>query len=115
MSRLPHNPHPGEILDEEFLKPASISQKTLADTIGVPSNRINAIVRGLRGISADTDLRLSRYFGLTKGFWLKLQNSFDLMEAERKSGQEIAKIKPHQKHHKSFVAEVGLSSRGLRG
>lgn len=65
MATLPHNPHPGEILDEEFLKPASISQKTLADAIGVPPNRINAIVKGLRGISADTDLRLSRYFGLT--------------------------------------------------
>lgn len=105
MSRLPHNPHPGEILAEAFLKPASISQKTLADAIGVPSNRINAIVRGLRGINADTDLRLSRYFGLTKGFWLKPQNSFDLMGAERKSGPEIAKIKPHQ----SFAAYMGLS------
>ena len=92
MATLPHNPHPGEILEEEFLKPAGISQKGLAEAIGVPSNRINAIVRGLRGISADTDLRLSRYFGLTKGFWLKLQNSFDLIEAERQSGAEIAKI-----------------------
>ncbi len=88
-----YNPHPGDILDREFLKPAGISQKRLAEAIGVPSNRINAIVRGLRGISADTDLRLSRYFGLAKGFWLKLQNSFDLMEAERKSGPEIARIK----------------------
>lgn len=97
MATVPHNPHPGEILEQEFLIPAGISQKMLADAIGVPSNRINAIVRGLRGISADTDLRLSQYFGLSQGFWLKLQNAFDLMEAQRKSGAEIAQIKPYRK------------------
>jgi len=95
MARVNYNPHPGEILVEEFLQPLGLSQKALAEAIGVPSNRINAIVRGTRNISADTDLRLSRYFGLSIGFWLRLQQSYDLMEAQKKAGAEIKKIKPH--------------------
>lgn len=70
--------HPGEILLEEFLKPMGISQYRLAKDISVPPRRINEIVHGKRGISADTSLRLERYFGLSEGFWLRLQARFDL-------------------------------------
>jgi len=95
------NPHPGEILQEEFLEPLVLSQNALAQAIGVPANRISGIVRGRRGISADTDLRLARYFGLSEGYWLRLQNSYDMMEAHRDAGSAISKIKPYpiDSHH----------------
>jgi len=96
MDMLLKNPHPGEILSEEFLKPLGLSQNRLASRIGVPSNRISELVRARRGITADTDLRLSRYFGLSEGFFLSLQNSFDMMEAKRMAGGNIAQITPHQ-------------------
>lgn len=70
--------HPGEILLEEFLKPMGISQYRLAKHIGVPPRRINEIVHGARAISADTALRLSRYFGTTETFWMNLQAHYDL-------------------------------------
>jgi addiction module HigA family antidote len=70
--------HPGEILLEEFLEPMDISQYRLAKAIGVPPRRINKIVQGKRAISADTALRLSRYFGLSERFWLNLQTRYDL-------------------------------------
>jgi len=70
--------HPGEILLEEFLKPMEISQYRLAKDIGVPPRRINEIVHGKRGVSADTALRLERFFGLSEGFWLRLQARYDL-------------------------------------
>jgi addiction module HigA family antidote len=70
--------HPGEILLEEFLKPMGISQYRLAKDISVPPRRINEIVHGKRGISADTSLRLERYFGLSEGFWLRLQARYDI-------------------------------------
>ena len=70
--------HPGEILLEEFLKPMGISQYRLAKDISVPPPRINEIVHGKRGVSADTALRLSRYFGLSEGFWIRLQARYDL-------------------------------------
>ncbi len=70
--------HPGEILLEEFLKPMGISQYRLAKDISVPPRRINEIVHGKRGVSADTALRLSRYFGLSEGFWIRLQARYDL-------------------------------------
>ncbi len=70
--------HPGEILTEEFLKPLKLSQYRLAKDINVPPRRINEIVLGKRSISADTALRLSRYFGTTPEFWLGLQNHYDL-------------------------------------
>lgn len=70
--------HPGEILFEEFLKPLGISQYKLAKDISVPPRRINEIVQGKRSISADTALRLSRYFGLSERFWLNLQSRYDL-------------------------------------
>ena len=70
--------HPGEVLEEEFLKPISLSQHKLAISIGAPPTRISKIVRGERSITADTALRLARYFGTSAKFWLALQTSYDL-------------------------------------
>jgi addiction module HigA family antidote len=70
--------HPGEILFEEFLKPLGVSQYKLAKDINVPPRRINEIVHGKRSVSADTALRLARYFGLSERFWLNLQSRYDL-------------------------------------
>ena len=70
--------HPGEILLEEFLKPMGLSQYALAKDISVPARRINEIVHGDRSISADTALRLSRYFGMSENFWMNLQARYDL-------------------------------------
>ena len=89
-----HNPTPGDILLEEFLKPIGMSQTALAKAIGVPPRRINEIVLGKRSVTADTDLRLARYWGLSEGFWLHLQIDFDLMEQRRKMGAELEKITP---------------------
>jgi addiction module HigA family antidote len=88
------NPHPGEILRSEFLDEIGMSQNRLAEAIGVPPNRIHAIVNGTRDVTADTDLRLCRFFGLSDGFFLRLQNSFDTMEAKRQIASQVAKIKP---------------------
>ncbi|HQQ64194.1 MAG TPA: HigA family addiction module antitoxin [Pseudomonadales bacterium] len=82
MKKLP-NIHPGEVLREEFLIPHGISQYRLAKDIGVPQMRISAICNGKRGISADTAVRLARYFGSTPGFWLGLQADYDTEEAEK--------------------------------
>ena len=71
------NIHPGEILLEEFLTPLGLSQNKLAITIHVPARRINEIVHGKRGITADTALRLGKFFGMTPGFWMGLQDEFD--------------------------------------
>jgi len=78
------NPHPGEILLEEFLRPMEISQNRIAREIAVPPRRINEIVLGKRRVTADTDLRLARYFGMSDGYWLGLQSDYDLMETRRK-------------------------------
>ena len=96
MSRLPPNPHPGEILAEEFLNPMELSQTALARAVEVSPRRINEIVLGKRAITADTDLRLARYFGLSDGFFLRLQNDFDLMERRRKIGGVLKGIKPRK-------------------
>jgi len=83
MPRRAHAPiHPGEILEQEFLADLGVSQYRLAKEISVPPRRINEIVHGLRGISADTALRLARYFGTTGQFWMNLQARYDL-EIER--------------------------------
>jgi antitoxin HigA-1 len=92
-----HNPHPGEVLATEFLQELGMSQNALAGAIGVPANRIHAIVKGTRDITADTDLRLSRYFGLSEGYFLRLQNAYDMLEAKRRIASLLAKIKPHEK------------------
>jgi len=86
--------HPGEILLEEFLEPMDISQYRLAKDIGVPPRRINEIVKGKRGISADTALRLSRYFGTSERFWMNLQSRYDLeVEKDRLKGRLEAEVK----------------------
>ncbi|MBZ0256980.1 HigA family addiction module antidote protein [bacterium] len=94
MTDLLNNPHPGEILFEEFLAPLNLSQSALARKIGVSPTRIHAIIRERRTITADTDLRLSRFFGLTEGYWLRLQNTYDIMETRRELGDSIRNIKP---------------------
>ncbi|KXS31828.1 MAG: XRE family plasmid maintenance system antidote protein [Candidatus Gallionella acididurans] len=76
-----NNIHPGEILFEEFLRPMDISQTRLANTIGVPPRRINEIVLGKRGITADTALRLAKVFGTSVQFWMGLQDEYELREA----------------------------------
>ncbi|MDR6624096.1 HigA family addiction module antitoxin [Caulobacter segnis] len=88
------NPTPGDILLEDFLKPIGMSQTALAKAIGVPPRRINEIVLGKRSVTADTDLRLARYWGLSAGFWLGLQMDYDLMQQRRKMGAELEKITP---------------------
>ena len=85
---------PGELLLEEFLKPMGISQYRLAKEIGVPAQRIGDIVAGKRAITADTDLRLCRFFGLTNGSWLRAQAAHDTEVAERAMGAMLGKIKP---------------------
>jgi addiction module HigA family antidote len=91
-----HNPHPGDILKAEFIAEIGMSQNQLANVIGVPPNRIHAIIAGTRGITADTDLRLCKFFGLSDGYFLRLQNAFDILEAKRQISKEIAKIKPYK-------------------
>jgi addiction module HigA family antidote len=85
---------PGEILLEEFLKPMGLSQYRLAREIGVPAQRISAIVAEKRTITADTDLRLCRFFGLSNGYWLRAQAAHDTEIAERELEDELSRIKP---------------------
>jgi len=92
MSRKKLNPiHPGEILLEEFLVPLGISQYRLAKDICVPPRRINEIVRGQRAITADTALRLARYFRTTERFWLNLQTRYDLELEKDRLGDRLAR------------------------
>jgi addiction module HigA family antidote len=91
-----HNPHPGEILKVEFLTEIGVSQNQLAQAIGEPANRIHAIVNGTRDITADTDLRLWKFFGLTEGYFLRLQNAYDTLEGKRQIAREVAKIKRYK-------------------
>ena len=90
MTTRTHDPvHPGEVLMEEFLEPMGISQYRLARDISVPPRRINEIVHGKRAITADTALRLSRYFGVSDRFWLNLQASYDLDVQRDKLGDRL--------------------------
>ena len=82
--------HPGEVLSEEFLKPLGISQNRLAIAIRVPARRINEIVHGKRRVTADTALRLARYFNMSPRFWLGLQVDYDLDVADDKFGEKLA-------------------------
>jgi addiction module HigA family antidote len=91
-SQLLPNPTPGEILLEEFLRPFGLSQTGLATKLYVPPRRINEIVLGNRAITADTDLRLTRYFGLTPGYFLSLQADHDLMARRRELGDDLERI-----------------------
>lgn len=85
---------PGEMLQEEFLQPLGLSQYALAKAIGVPPRRINEIVHGTRSVTADTDLRLCRYFGLSDGWWLRLQAKFDTERARDAMVDVLARITP---------------------
>lgn len=85
---------PGELLQEEFLEPLGISQYRLAKEIGVPAQRIGQIVLGRRSITADTDLRLCRFFGLSEGYWLRAQAAYDTEVARARLEPELKKIKP---------------------
>jgi len=87
------NVHPGEILLEEFLKPMNISAYKLSKDIGIPQTGTSAILKGNRGITADTALRLSLYFGTSPKFWLRLQDDFDLEEALKNKQAELNLIK----------------------
>ncbi len=103
---------PGEILLEEFLKPLGVSQYRLAKEVGVPPQRISEIVGGKRSITADTDLRLCRFFGLSNGYWLRAQAAYDTEVAERVLGPQLRKITPWaelSKTKKYRAVDGGLS------
>lgn len=85
---------PGEMLQQEFLVPLSMSQYRLAKSIGVPAQRIGEIIAGRRAITADTDLRLCRLFGLSDGWWLRLQAKFDTETARTRLADELKRIMP---------------------
>jgi len=87
-------PHIGEVLQVEFLEPLKLSQNALAKAIGVPANRINNIVNGKLGVTADTDLRLTKYFGLSEGYFLRMQDRFELLRAKKEISKELNKIIP---------------------
>jgi antitoxin HigA-1 len=89
------NIHPGEVLREEFLRPLGLSQNRLARELGVPPRRINEIVLEKRAITADTALRLARFFGTSEGFWMGLQTDYDVEAARRRLGERLEReIRP---------------------
>jgi addiction module HigA family antidote len=87
----------GKVLASEFLEPLNISQNALAKALGIPQNRISDIVNGKRGISADTDLRLCKYFGLSEGYFSGMQMDFERIRARQKISKELEKIIPIKK------------------
>ncbi|HVT34076.1 MAG TPA: HigA family addiction module antitoxin [Nevskiaceae bacterium] len=93
MRKVPY-PTPGEILLEEFLKPMAMTQYRLAKEIGVPQRRIGEIIAGKRSITADTGLRLSRFFGMSESFWIGLQLDYDREMAKQAMEKTLARIKP---------------------
>jgi addiction module HigA family antidote len=99
MARKAHPPiHPGEVLLEEFLEPMELSQYRLAKDISVPARRINEIVHGKRGITADSSLRLARYFDTSERFWMNLQTRYDLeVEKGRLRGRLVKEVAVHRK------------------
>jgi antitoxin HigA-1 len=96
---------PGEMLAEEFLNPIGMTKYRLAKSIGVPAQRIGDIIAGKRGISADTDLRLCKFFGLSDGWWLRLQAGHDTVLAKRKMAEELERIVPLER-----AAQAGAHS-----
>ncbi len=88
--------HPGEILREEFLKPMNLSVYELAKRLHVPAPRINDIVLGKRGVTADTALRLARFFGTTEQFWMNLQASYEVRRARARVVRELRRIQPRR-------------------
>jgi len=103
---------PGEILLEEFLKPMALSQYRLAKEIGVPAQRISEIVAGKRSITADTDLRLCRFFGLSNGYWLRAQAAHDTEVAARTLGPSLKKIKPWSSYADQDTLSDARTSHG---
>ena len=101
---------PGELLFEEFLKPLGISRYRLAKEIGVPAQRIGDIVAGKRAVTADTDLRLCRFFGLSNGYWLRAQAAHDTEVAEFALGPKLVRIRPWA----SRVAQQRFPANGTR-
>ncbi|MEX0865044.1 MAG: HigA family addiction module antitoxin [Acidimicrobiia bacterium] len=98
MNRIPTHrqpTHPGEMLLEEFLKPLCLTQRELADAIGVPYQRVNEIVNQRRGITPSTALRLARYFGTSSGFWMNGQTRWDLYQTQLTEGDEVRRIRRH--------------------
>ncbi|MES2565163.1 MAG: HigA family addiction module antitoxin [Pseudomonadota bacterium] len=93
MRKIPY-PHPGEILLEEFLKPMGITQYRLAKEIGVPQRRIGEIVAGTRGVTADTGLRLARFFGMSESFWIGLQMDYEAAHTKDILSRTLSKIRP---------------------
>jgi antitoxin HigA-1 len=93
MRKIPY-PHPGEILLEEFIKPLGITQYRLAKEIGVPQRRIGEIIAGTRSVTADTGLRLSRFFNMSEAFWIGLQMDYDAAKTKDILAKTLAKIKP---------------------
>lgn len=91
---------PGELLEHEFLIPFAISKYRLAKDIGVPAGRIGEIIMGKRSISVDTALRLSKYFGLSEGYWIKAQYLYDLEQTKSEIESELEKIVPIARHSK---------------
>lgn len=90
MKKLP-NIHPGEVLQEDFLEPLGLSQYRLANSIGVPARRINEIVHGMRGVTADTALRLGLFFKTTAEFWMNLQSHYDLEQERDRIGARLTR------------------------
>ena len=90
------NIHPGEVLNEEFLLPLGVSANKLSKDVGIPQTRISEIVKGNRRITADTALRLSRYFGNSAKFWLGLQDDFDIEEEVQSKFKELGSIEQYQ-------------------
>lgn len=90
-------PHPGEILQEEFLTPLGVTPYRLAKSIGVPQGRISQILSGQRNVSADTALRLARFFGTSETFWMMLQSQYDAAMARDAIGEELLGIEPLQR------------------
>jgi len=87
--------HPGEMLLEEFLKPLGLTQREVAEAIGVPYQRVNEIVNRRRGVTPSTALRLSQYFGNSSGFWMNGQMRWDLYQAQQTEGDEVRRIRRH--------------------
>lgn len=107
---------PGELLFEEFLKPLGISRYRLAKEIGVPPQRIGDIVAGRRVVTADTDLRLCRFFGLSNGYWLRAQAAHDTEVAEFALGPKLVRIRPWASHvtQQRFPANGSRATRSAR-
>ncbi|MDR2900447.1 MAG: HigA family addiction module antidote protein [Treponema sp.] len=96
MSYIQDIPNVGEVLASEFLEPLNLSQNALAKILGIPQNRLSDIVNGKRGISADTDLRLCKYFGISEGYFSGLQMDFERIKAKNKISKELEKIIPRK-------------------